>query len=338
MNFYLSNRLKFKKSISKITIPDIITTDLYQQKKLAFQKLFTQIGKFDFEVKTFEKPINFEDISSVMNLSYVNSFEYEDKPVIINSYEIKLLTRATRKILNCDPEKEFFNFGNLKESKKMGTIGFYNDKISYEGSDEEKEKKNFYDDYYWLAFELLDLLSLWKKISRFATLPIVLTNKSLTYKENIKIQLLFPKKVKIYKSKKFPLPKKFQIIKDLSSDNSFLIKNIKHTQDSIVNEYYQGYPIHEPIDFSILGHQRKDFETKKLRGLLEYYFDFKYYYDNPEYTIVECEIDGINTNQSISLPSYIFIRSKSDFTIEYKITCKNEPETIKGNLTFKISS
>ncbi len=335
LSYYLSNRIKFQREINVVRIPDIISTDLYKRKKMKIQKLFTKISKFNFDVKTFEKPIDFTDIDSVLSLSITNPFEYDDKPVVVNSYELKNLSKSTLKILQCKPDKEFFNFGNLKESKKMGTIGFFNDKISYKGSDKEKEKRKHYDEYYWRITELSDLLNFWKKVSKSSVLPIVVTNKSLTNKESIKIQLLFPKEVKIYKSKKFPIPKRLQILKDFNSNDSYLFKNLKHTQDSIVNEYYQGYPMHERIDLSILGNQSKEFERDKFRDKLDYHFDFKYYYDDNKYTIIECEIDELNTNQSISLPSYIFVRSKMDFKIEYRITCKNEPETIKGSLSYK---
>ncbi|MDO1498900.1 hypothetical protein Q2T40_00490 [Winogradskyella maritima] len=117
-----------------------------------------------------------------------------------------------------------------------------------------------------------------------------------------------------------------------------MINNLKHNQDSLVNEYYQGYPMHEPINFSPLGHQHKDFEITKMRSVLNYHFDLNTTMDNPKFTILECEIDELNTNQSISFPSYIFVCSKSNFNIEYKITCKNEPETIKGQLSYKASS
>ncbi|MDO1498902.1 hypothetical protein Q2T40_00500 [Winogradskyella maritima] len=94
LSFYLSNRVKFQNHINKISIEEIVPTNLYQQKKIVFKKLFDEISKFNFEVKTFEKPVDYTDMNSVLNISFTNPFNYKDKPVIINSYEIKLITNA----------------------------------------------------------------------------------------------------------------------------------------------------------------------------------------------------------------------------------------------------
>ena len=241
--------------------------------------------------------------------------------------------------MSIKPDKEFFNFGGLKESKsKSISFPFTPNKTTLNGKEEEKEKKELYDDFYWKIFELIDLLEYWKKLSKLSILPIVITNSGKTHKENIKVQLFFPKEVKIYKYKNFPIPKTLQVLKNLNTDDSYLFQNIKHKQSSIVNEYYPDHIMPQFINLGMFGSEQKRFEEDKYRSMLDYFFDYTYYYDAPKLTILEFEINELNTNETISLPSYIFINSKTDFTIEYKITCKNDPEPIKGKLNYKASS
>jgi hypothetical protein len=335
LQFY--NQNQFTKTISDIKIANIQTSNLFFSKREKVKNLFEKINKYNFEVKTFEKEYDPNDFSTLSN--FKSSFEYTNEPVIINNYEINDIKKSLKKILNIVPEKEFFNFGELKETKTMG-LGFplVPDKTILIGSEIEKEKKNLYQDFYWEINELTDLLDFWKKISKSSILPIVITNTGKQHNEEIKVQLSITENVKIIKSKSFPMPKMFQNLKDLNSDYSFLFRNIKHNQNSIVNEYYSGYIMPQFINFGMFGYEQKDQEEDKFRSILNYYFDYNYYYDKPKQTIIECDFKELNTNEILAFPTYIFVKSKTDFTIEYEITCKNEPEKITGKLEYKAYS
>jgi len=335
LQFY--NQNQFTKTISDIKITDIQTSNLFFSKREKVKKLFEKLNRYNFEVKTFEKEYDPNDFSTLSN--FKSSFEYTNEPVIINNYEISEIKKSLKKILNVVPEKEFFNFGELKETKTIG-LGFplVSNKTILIGSEIEKEKKNLYQDFYWEINELTDLLYFWKKISKSSILPIVITNTGKQHNEEIKVQLSISENVKIIKSKSFPMPKMFQNLKDLNSDDSFLFRNIKHNQNSIVNEYYSGYIMPQFINFGMFGYEQKGQEEDKFRSMLDYYFDYNYYYDKPNQTIIECDFKELNTNEILAFPTYIFVKSKTDFTIEYEITCKNEPEKITGTLEYKAYS
>lgn len=338
LNFYYDDILKFEDTASKIKMPDITKSNLYKSKRRQIKKLFNKISAYNFEPKNFEKPINNSDIFSLSTITFKNPFEYSDQQVIINDYEIEQITKNCQRILEVKPDIEFFNFGELKESKTMGhAFPLISNLPILNGSEEEKEKRELYNDFGSQIFWMIDFLNFWKKLSKLSLFPIVLSNKGKAHKTDIKIQLFFPKDIKLYKAKNFPIPKSHQILKDLNSEDSFLFRNVRHKQNSVVNEYYSGYVMAEFPNFGLFGFERKGYEKDKYRSMLDYYFDYSYYYDNHEYNIVECQITELNTNDTISLPSYIFFKSKMDYTLEYKITCKNEPETLTGTLYYKVN-
>ncbi len=335
LQFY--HNKNFSKAISDIKIADIKSSNLFISKKQKVKELFKEISKYNFKVKTFEKKFDINDLSTFSSIK--SSFEYSNEPVIINSYEIKLITKGLKKLLNVEPEKEFFNFGELKETKTM-SIGFplTSNKTTLIGAEIEKEKKNLYQDFYWEINELLDLMDFWKKLSKLSLLPIVITNTGKQHTEEIRVQLSIPENVKVIKSKKIPIPKMFQNIEDLNSDNSFLFNSLKQNQNSVVSEYYPRNIMPQFINFGMFGYERKGQEEDKFRSLLNYYFEYNYYYDKPNQTIIECDFKELNTNETMAFPSYILVKSHTDFTIDYEITCKNEPEKITGTLAYKASS
>mgnify|MGYP005994495329 CR=1 FL=1 len=335
LQFYHNN--KFLKTLSDVKITDLKTSNLFISKKRKVEELYRKISKYDFPVKTFEKEFDINDLSTLS--SFKSSFEYSNEPVIINSYEIKVITKGLKKILNVKPEKEFFNFGELKETKTM-SLGFplTSNKTTLIGSEIEKEKKKLYQDIYWEINEILDLMNFWEKLSKLSILPIVITNIGKQHNEEIRVQLSVPENIKVIKSTKIPIPRMFQNLEDLNSHNSFLFKSLKQNQNSVVNEYYPRNIMPQFINFGMFGYERKGQEEDKFRSMLNYYFEYNYYYDKPNQTIIECDFKELNTNESMAFPTYILVKSHTDFTIEYEITCKNEPEKITGTLEYKASS
>lgn len=338
---YYFDKIDFKNTISNVNINEIDNSNIIKSIKIESIKLFEQIEKYNFKVKTFEKSTEIFELGSITAPILKNLWESQNEPVIIEKFEIEFITKLCEKYLKKTPSKEFFNFGKLSESKIPTLIPFRSNK-TYNGSENEKKKKELYSSLYWKLIKLEDLMKFWAKISKISILPIVLTNSGNNYEEEIKIQLYFPKQVKLYKTKNFPIPKLISNIKEMSSENSLLSKKIKHKRNSFINEYYSRnyFPQSSPIitSYPFMSNDDEEFEIRKYRLMLNYHFDYIYHYDNPNMTIVECEINNLNTKDTIALPTYIFIKSKIDFTFDYKITCKNSPETIIGSLYYKASS
>lgn len=67
--------------------------------------------------------------------------------------------------------------------------------------------------------------------------------------------------------------------------------------------------------------------------MLDYYFDIEILNDQEKQIIVECEIEELKANETISLPSFIFFKAKEDFVIEYEINSNNLPQKVFGVLS-----
>lgn len=335
LDFYLSNTINFVDTISKLHIIELSKLDIYHKKINKLKLLYFKLTQFNFEIKNFEKPYKLGDLSIFP--SSIDTLEgYTDKQVIISDWEINYITKICKKLLSIEPDKEFFNPGDLKETQSRNYGFMFPSKKTWKGSEEELEKRKLYRDFYWEITETEDLMNFWNKISKLSLIPIVLSNNGNQFEEEINVQLLFPKTIKIYKAKNFPIPKNNQILTDVNQDNSFLFNSIKHKKNRFVQDYISPYLMPQFFEIpSLVGHSNSN-EDSKYRRLLQHYFDYEYY-DDEKYYVVECSFKNLNINEKISLPSYIFISSNHDFEIEYKISCKNNSNESKGKLTYKVS-
>lgn len=340
LKFYFDNEIDFTDTVSKLTISDIRKTRLIKKRIKELKKIFKKISRYNFDVKTFEEEGDPNNPFKLITISRRYSIlGYEDEPVIIESYERGILDKNCQRILGIKPDQEFYNFGTLLETKVVNHLFIFGrDDITLKGLENEKEKKELYNDFCYKLEILVDLLDCWKKISKYSLLPIVLENTGSFHSEDIKVQLLFPKDIKITNYKNFPKPKRLKSLKDLNSKDGLLYPNIKQRGNSLVNEYFDDYIMPPYFDLGITGYEQVANQKRKYKRLLSNTFDYQYHKDNPDKQIIECFIKELNTNEKIGLPSYFFIKSKKDFTIEYKITCKNESEDIKGFLYYKTNN
>jgi hypothetical protein len=205
-------------------------------------------------------------------------------------------------------------------------------------SEKEKEKKKYYDEFNSLIYDLDDLTRFWKKVSKMNLLPISLLNKGNGHEEQIKIKLYIPNSIKIYKPKKFPKPKYLSNLIKINSDPGPFFNSIRHTENSVVQEFDYNYIYPEFFEFGIFGYERLGQEKRKFERTFEHYFEYTFHKDIIDYTVLECEVTELNTKELISLPAFIFFKSNKDFTIEYRINCKNNPQQITGKLSYKASS
>jgi len=334
LSFYLENILDKTFETNKLSLPKINQLQLYKIKIGHLKKLFKEISDYNFESKSYEKldRFGFNRIGSHLN-DELNG--YENQQVIESEWNINYVSNLCQLIIGKKPEREFFNFGNLKESKSKAINILYSSKKTHNGTDLEMEKKKLYDKFYWELFETNKLILFWKKLSKFSIIPIIVENMGDQFEEAIKVQLLFPKSVKIYKSKNFPIPKQNQILSDINEDTKLFFDIIRHKKSRQVSEYKSKYNYPQFFEIPSLFGSDNSQKLMKYRRLLDYYFDYEFYEDL-EYKIVESCFEGLNNKESISFPSYLFVISNQDFEIRYKITCKNNSNQITGILNYKV--
>ena len=313
-------------------LADIKDLEIFTKKLNSLRQRFNALSKYNFEVKSFEQPrlLGMSFSTFLFNDEYSG---YEDRQVIINNWSIDNITKLSKRILGVEPNREFFNFGELKESCARNINVLSPAKKTWKGSDEELEKHKLYNEFYWEIIELEDLMMFWKNVNKLSVLPIVLSNIGSQFEEDIKVHLLFPKAVKIYTAKNFPVPRRNQILSDVTADNSFFFNVIRHQKSRLVEEYSFIYKYPEFFFIPSLWGDSGTQDLKKYRRLLDYYFEYEFFDEN-EHKVLEYNFDKLNTNAKIAFPTYLFIRSDMDFTIEYRITCKNNTEVITGKLNY----
>ncbi|SEB48767.1 hypothetical protein SAMN04489761_0999 [Tenacibaculum sp. MAR_2009_124] len=338
--FYYQNE-NFGNNIGNISFDNITTYEFYKTQVNNLKALFDKICNFNFVTKSNIKITSKTGLDHFSSRSLISLSDYENEPVIIEDYEIEFINKKSLKYLGVLPSEDFFNFGDLKETKKRSISiipPFNQDEITLEGSEEEKEKKNLYDEFNSVIYDLDDLTGFWKKIRKMSLLPIALLNNGNGHEEEIKVKLYIPNSVKIYKPKKFPKPKYLSNLLKINSDPGPFFNSIRHTKNSMIQEFEYNYKYPEFFNFGIFGYERRGEEESKFNRILDYYFEYTFHQDNSEKTVLECEIPALNTKELTSLPSYIFFKSHKDFTIQYKINCKNNPKQISGVLNYKASS
>lgn len=348
LSFYLTNFIDFEDEISKIQIPDIHSLSFIADLKNEILTLYEKINEYNIIIK--EEPIEeynnqFSEILKTIDFpSLARTFpEYKNEPVVISNYEKNNLRDLFSKYFGLELNDNFFYFGDLTESKSRHIFVPNQSSTILNGTEEEKNKKNDYDDFDINLDKLNDILSFWSQIQELNILPIVFTNDSNSYENGVRIKLFIPKNVKIYYPKDFPHPNRLDGLKIFNDTNNILTYYLKHQKDSKVDECYSSkFPkfIYEfESTFGIFG--MSGYETKKEKRLVQFYdiiehiYDFEVFHDNSEYTIFECIINELSANETISLPAFIFYKFDREFDIEYEINSKRLSTKIKGVLRIK---
>lgn len=317
--FYLTNKISFTDSFLHSRIADINDHEYVLIKKKNLLNLIEEIEGFNF---------------SENNTSYL----FFNRPV--GEYERKMIECGAKKYLNVELSNSFFNFGRLEMTKSLSPFSLsYN--TEYSGTNEEKAKMDLFLEFKFQLKSYHDLFRFWKKIQQFYFLPIVLVNDGNTYQEGLTIKIVFPAIVKIVIPSDFPYPKENNIIKELYQEQSVLFQNFKHFKDRNVNEYHtkklssenfnERLNLKRITDFCLFD--ETELQKERFYELLDYYFDFQV--ESGGQVVVECDIHELKANDAISLPSFIFFKTKEDFTVEYEINSNNLPQKVYGVLNVK---
>jgi hypothetical protein len=348
LSFYLTGFSEFKESISFINLPSIEDLDFIIKEKKELIQLYHKVLELEIKIEPEEKIENinspFGELLKLSTLGGLNKTfpPYKNEPVVISDYEIDDTKKKAKYTLNIELSDDFFKFGDLKESNtSSGFMPWNSGNITFSGTKNEQNKKTLFDDFDYRLENLYDLLKFWSKVQKLSFLPIVLRNESKSFERGLKIKLFFPKDIKIISPRDFPSPKRLDVLKDFNDSDNILNQWFKHHKDSMVNEsnsnkmmpiYHDFESYYSISSFTSGTNEKRSMRKNQYYKVLEYLFDFEIYYDNPNYIILECEIDELSANEAISLPSFIFYKSDNEFDIEYEINSKNLSKKINGLL------
>lgn len=346
LSFYLTNRIDFQDSINVIGLPEISDSKYIDVRKEELLNIFSAIcdSKVEENIVKDDKDLSITPVSNLyrFELPRLLPSDYKYEPVIITESERSKIILLTDELLNKTIPQNFFGFGDLKESRNSLSVIPWGNKTVLSGSTNEKAKKELYEDYEFQLKDLDDLLNFWNEIRKLDFLPIVLRNDSTSYEQGLRVKLIFPKKIKIYKPTDFPKPERYEVLKKFNDDENIFTYFFKHHKDSKVNEYYSKKFLSANFDTIVTLSSMKSFSEKEKLQIDRYYeyidynFDFEIFEDQSDKTIIECEIDELSANEVIALPSFIFIDFNEDFTIEYEINSKTLSGKINGILNVKM--
>jgi hypothetical protein len=349
LTFYLTSHTEFSDTFLELGLPNIVDSDLIEKRKNELIDLYNNVLSYKVKIKNKKDSLSESFSNNIFNLYSISDLSrtfppYKNQPVAISEYDKINICQKVKELLSITVSKDFFEFGDLKVTNNSISFGPFGNNIILSGTDNEKKKKETYDTFEIKLENLNDLLIFWSKIQDFNFLPIVLNNASSSYEKGLRIKLFFPKEVKIIFPNDFPCPERIDILKEFNEIENILINLCKHQKDSKVNEFYskkylkhiQGFETTYPLFAMSSFNERKSKRIEQYYDILNYYFDYEIFYDNPDYTVLECDVDELSANEAISLPSFIFYKSDNNFNIEYEINSKNLSKKINGILNVKI--
>ena len=104
----------------------------------------------------------------------------------------------------------------------------------------------------------------------------------------------------------------------------------------MVREYDSGYVKTPWFSVELTPWEVVSNKEKEFRRLLENIFEYEFYHDNPDFTILECDFPEINAGDAIALPAFIFLKCEEDIKIKYTVSCRNVQSNISGELLFRV--
>lgn len=330
LTYYLQNKINFSKTISKISLLPIEIAELYRSNIRELKVLFEDIDSYKLPENRSERVTD----NSLLGNNFMSSFAQGGVEVVIDSSEQERIINFCRNYLDKQLSKGFFNFGNLKEERLFNVAYPIGHEKKFIGPDNAIEKKKSYNKFSSKVNRVESLLNYWALVTKYAMLPIVLENRGSALQNDVTVQLFFPKGIEVLDDTSFPMPESYSILKELTDEGSFLFLQLKQFQNSVVREYDSGYVNPPFFSYGFLQTEIRRNKEEEFRWLLRNIFDYNYYNDNSEYTILECHFKEINTSEVIALPAFIFFRSNEDLKIRYKISCRNLTEAIHGELLY----
>lgn len=339
LQFYLTSSLSFTSTLDgNFSLSNISDSEFIQNKINSIKTKTKEIN--DIKLSKPQNPkatIKGAENLAILGLQNQILSSTNQVPASLSENEINQAQNLAKDILNLDLPDDFFNIGNLMQPQvRFNLSPFGSSAPTYNGSANEIKKRHLLDDIIIELKDLNDQIIYWKKVGEFRIIPIILRNNGSILNESVDIQLHFPETINIVYPKDFPIPERYNNLKELSDTEGILSYLLKHNKDSKVKEYNFRFSMPSveipTLPFSESFEEKKSKKIRNYNNLLQDLFDFEIYYDNEKKVTLACTIDSVKPNDSISLPCYLFIKNKEGFLIEYEINSKNLPLKIVGTL------
>lgn len=295
--------------LSKFVPEAAISKELFKEKIIDKINEVNSIKLEKTKVKNNSSKLVFDWHSEV-------SIEVEDKKII----------ERVAKLSNVTLSDGFFDLGNLERSLVPdGLHGSH----SLKGSKEECDKYN----KIMSILQSIDKFGIWAPIEEkffcLDAIKIALTNIGPTYDEDVEVSLIFPKNsiLKLGELPKISDDAKDYIINTVGLFEIFGICSSAH--------YMNFFELDEPLTYhpiSDIGKLMGEYDNSEQDYLSELSSVFCYsLFEDGDNMILKIRFNYIKQNTTIAFPSVIFLKEQIE-TIKYRITSKNNPSIIEGEI------
>ncbi|WP_143197602.1 hypothetical protein [Chitinophaga niabensis] len=262
----------------------------------------------------------------------INFMELEIRSAEFDKDRKDFISKRLRSYFNIEPPPGFFNVGELNwivpTLTTMLTFG-----NRYEGTDDEKKKNEHLRKLYFRLKEIDELVKCIDCIERYVAIPVAIQNMG-SFDEDIKLEIKIPSDIEVLTAENLYIPEDGDVLESLMDDD-FLFKNLGQPSNSTVSEYPDTMPFTytKMPSFSLLqAGPDLNYMKKVFKRAAENILDNEVFTDRPGFTLLRYTFRKLNPHQSVFLPSYLFLKSKKPFNIEYSITSKHTIKVTTGML------
>ncbi len=286
------------------------------------------------------RTIQIEEEKNVFGLTASSLSLTKPTPAEISEEMRNTIVDCLRKYFAIEVESDFFNIGDLMR-EPINVMTFYFPSKDFKGSEIEIEKNQKIRSLYWEILTLNELVTFVNNLNQYYTLPFVITNTGENYDEDITVDLMFPKEVKVLDFENFYTPDDYDAL-SLFIKSELVKKNLQLNANSMVNKYdeiyEQDYKPFENLDLMYqLGNTSKRLDNRKKHFLrqIDHLFEHEVFHDAKEYTMLRYTFKKVNPNVNVFFPSLILIKASTNFDISYSIKSKHSGNIYQGVLTFE---
>ena len=257
-----------------------------------------------------------------------------DSEIISSERETILKFAEKHKV---DLPEGFWNVGNLTKTQVLSNPMLGSGRLTYNGTDKEKEHYEKLKDLYLKIEELNEYIEYFSVIDNCQLIKLVLSNLGTDIDEDIDVKLRF-EKGKLVRNKNIPVPG--MLIIDTILDMKFIDMVLKEKQTDSISAY-SDYPImpqrfsHHMTDPFNKPTATQEYEEskKKYTDIVNNLYCFELF-EKENDDIMLIHVSYLKHHTSVAFPSALVFSSVPE-SIEYEITSKHTADVIKG--TLKIS-
>lgn len=232
-------------------------------------------------------------------------------------------------------KNEFWDLGNLTREESKPLFNIYGNKISYKGSDEEKNKFNLLKEVIDCLRKYNDMINYFSPIDKLSCLSLIIKNEGTTYDEDVDIKI-FIEKGHLATKKDLPIPG-YNLIEELVYLEAPTLLFAGHNDTDIDN--YSNYSTIPYIEKNIMlpFSKSEEEEYKDLKDKYMHFFDTVFCYNKLETEtedLLTFNINYLKQNTKMFFPSYLFFKSQPSY-IKYEIRSKHSPNVYEGKFSIE---